>query len=107
MNTVRFTVRGTTTRDTLVPEFREMVRGVLRTRFRMDAAFETQQDQPIYRLIRVHSDGRLGPAMTARHRSGVNAMALHRSLLSRRRHFPKIAPSGRLSMDGACMQSPG
>ena len=65
MNTVRFTVRGTTTRDTLVPEFREMVRGVLRTRFRLDAGFETQQDQPIYRLIRVHSDGRLGPAMTA------------------------------------------
>jgi uncharacterized protein (TIGR03435 family) len=64
MNTVRFTLRGTTTRDTRVPEFREMVRSALRTRFRLDAVFETQQDQPIYRLIRAHADGRLGPAMS-------------------------------------------
>ena len=64
INTVRFTVRGTTTRDTLAPEFREMVRSVLRTRFRMDAEFETQEDQPIYRLTRAHADGRLGPAMS-------------------------------------------
>ena len=64
INTVRFTLRGTTTRDALVPEFREMVRSALRTRFRMDAEFETQQDQPIYRLTRAHADGRLGPAMS-------------------------------------------
>ena len=47
-----------------MPEFREMVRSVLRTRFRLDAGFETQQDQPIYRLVRVHADGRLGSAIT-------------------------------------------
>src|SRR5688572_19142416 len=64
IDTVRFTVRGTTTRDTRVPEFREMVKSVLRTRFRLDAVFETQDDQPIYRLTRVHADGRLGPAMS-------------------------------------------
>lgn len=64
IDTVRFTVRGTTTRDTRVPEFREMVRSALRVRFRMDAVFETQQDQPIYRLIRAHADGRLGPEMS-------------------------------------------
>jgi uncharacterized protein (TIGR03435 family) len=64
IDTVRFTVRGTTTRDTRVPEFREMVKSVLRTRFRMDAEFETQEDQPIYRLTLVHADGRLGPAMS-------------------------------------------
>jgi len=64
IDTVRFTVRGTTTRDTLVPEFRETVRSALRTRFRMDAEFETQEDQPIYRLTRAHADGRLGPAMS-------------------------------------------
>jgi uncharacterized protein (TIGR03435 family) len=63
INTVRFTVRATTTRDARVPEFREMVKNVLRTRFQMDAVFETQQDQPIYRLIRAHADGRLGPGM--------------------------------------------
>ena len=64
IDTVRFSVRGTTSRDTLVPEFREMVKSVLRTRFRMDAEFETQENQPIYRLVRAHADGRLGPAMS-------------------------------------------
>ena len=64
MNTVRFTLRGTTRRDTRLPEFREMVRNALRTRFQMDAGFETQEDQPIYRLTRAHADGRLGPAMS-------------------------------------------
>lgn len=63
IDAVRFTVRGTTAKDTRVPEFREMLRSVLRTRFRLDAVFETQQDQPIYRLIRMHADGRLGPGM--------------------------------------------
>lgn len=64
IDSVRFTLRGTTTKDTRVPEFRDMVKSALRTHFRMDAVFETQPDQPIYRLIRTHPDGRLGPAMS-------------------------------------------
>jgi uncharacterized protein (TIGR03435 family) len=64
IDTVRFDVRGTTTSETRIPEFREMVRGMLRTRFQMDAIFETEE-RPIYRLVLAHPDGHLGPMIAA------------------------------------------
>jgi len=62
-DTARFDIRMTTTNDTRVSEFREMLKSVLSERFHLNVVFETEE-RKIYRLVLVHADRRLGPTIT-------------------------------------------